>query len=103
MQTSNKIEVYELNKEAIENREGLVRAARFTSKMVKLASDIAICDTKVLDLVKSHGGIETQITNIKEKQQELEDLRTEYAYDLFMRCTHPTESAMMLSSDAPHQ
>jgi hypothetical protein len=40
--------------------------------------------------VKQHGGIETQIANIKEKQQELEDLRTEYAaYDLFMRCTHP--------------
>ena len=53
-------------------------------------SDLAICETKILDLVKHHGGIETQITNIEDKKQELEDLRTEYAaYDLFMRCTHP--------------
>ena len=86
-----KIDLYETNKEAIENREELVKEQKnLQTKMVKLESDIAICDTKVLDLVKSHGGIETQIANIKEKQQELEDLRTEYAaYDLFMRCTHP--------------
>jgi len=86
-----KIEVYELNKEAIENREELIKEQDdLKEKSIKMESDIAICETKVLDLVKSHGGIETQIANIKEKQQELEDLRTEYAaYDLFMRCTHP--------------
>ena len=86
-----KIEVYELNKEAIENREGLIKEQDdLKGQSTKIESDIAICETKVLDLVKQHGGIETQIENIKEKQQELEDLRTEYAaYDLFMRCTHP--------------
>ena len=82
-----KIEVYELNKEAIENREELIKEQDdLKEKYVKVESDIAICDTKVLDLVKQHGGIETQIENIKDKQQELEDLRTDYAaYDLFMR------------------
>ena len=86
-----KIEVYELNKEAIENREELIKEQDdLKEKSIKLESDIAICETKVLDLVKQHGGIETQIENIKDKQQELEDLRTDYAaYDLFMRCTHP--------------
>ncbi len=86
-----KIEVYELNKEAIENREELIKEQDdLKEKSIKMESDIAICDTKVLDLVKQHGGIETQIENIKDKQQELEDLRTDYAaYDLFMRCTHP--------------
>jgi len=86
-----KIEVYELNKEAIENREELIKEQDdLKERTIKTESDIAICDAKVLDLVKHHGGIETQIENIKEKQQELEDLRTEYAaYDLFMRCTHP--------------
>jgi DNA repair exonuclease SbcCD ATPase subunit/DNA repair exonuclease SbcCD nuclease subunit len=86
-----RIEVYELNKEAIENREGLIQEQDdLKEKIVKTESAIAICEAKVLDLVKSHGGIETQIANIKEKQQELDDLRTEYAaYDLFMRCTHP--------------
>jgi len=86
-----KIEVYELNKEAIENREGLIKEQDdLKENAIKMESNIAICDSKVLALVKQHGGIETQIANIKEKQQELEDLRTEYAaYDLFMRCTHP--------------
>jgi DNA repair exonuclease SbcCD ATPase subunit/predicted phosphodiesterase len=86
-----KIEVYELNKEAIENREELIKEQDdLKEQSIKLESDIAICETKVLDLVKQHGGIETQIENIKGKQQELEDLRTDYAaYDLFMRCTHP--------------
>ena len=86
-----KIDLYQLNKEAIENREELIKEqTTLRTKMVKLESDIAICETKVLDLVKQHGGIETQIENIKDKQQELEDLRTDYAaYDLFMRCTHP--------------
>ena len=86
-----KIEVYELNKEAIENREELIKEQDdLKEKSIKTESDSAICEAKVLDLVKSHGGIETQIANIKDKQQELDDLRTEYAaYDLFMRCTHP--------------
>ena len=86
-----KIEVYELNKEAIENREDLIKEQDdLKEQSSKVESGIAICESKVLDLVKQHGGIETQIENIKSKQQELEDLRTEYAaYDLFMRCTHP--------------
>ena len=86
-----KIEIYELNKEAIENREELIKEQDdLKTQCVKLESDVSICDAKVLDLVKQHGGIETQIENIKAKQQELEDLRTDYAaYDLFMRCTHP--------------
>jgi len=86
-----KIEIYELNKEAIENREELIREQDdLKEQSIKVESDIAICESKVLDLVKQHGGIETQIENIKGKQQELEDLRTDYAaYDLFMRCTHP--------------
>ncbi len=88
---NTKIEVYELNKEAIENREGLIKEQdNLKENAIKMESDIAICEAKVLDLVKQHGGIETQIANIEDKQQELEDLRTEYAaYDLFMRCTHP--------------
>ena len=86
-----KIEVYELNKEAIENREELIKEQDdLKEKSIKVESDIANCEARVLDLVKQHGGIETQIENIKDKQQELEDLRTDYAaYDLFMRCTHP--------------
>jgi DNA repair exonuclease SbcCD ATPase subunit/DNA repair exonuclease SbcCD nuclease subunit len=86
-----RIEVYELNKDAIENREELIQEQDdLKENIIKIKSSLSICETKILDLVKQHGGIETQIANIKSKKQELEDLRTEYAaYDLFMRCTHP--------------
>ena len=76
---------------ACQNREELIQEqGDLNEKTLKMDSDLAICEAKILDLVKQHGGIEAQIENIKDKQQELEDLRTEYAaYDLFMRCTHP--------------
>jgi hypothetical protein len=52
-----KIEIYELNKEAIENREELIKEQDdLKEKSIKTESDIAICEAKVLDLVKSHGG-----------------------------------------------
>jgi len=86
-----RIEVYELNKDAIENREELIQEEDdLKNSAILLESDSAICEAKILDLVKQHGGIEQQIVNIEAKKQELDDLRTEYAaYDLFMRCCHP--------------
>ena len=86
-----RIEVYELNKDAIENREELIQEEdSLKDSAVMMESDLAICETKIMDLVKQHGGIEQQIVNIETKKQELDDLRTEYAaYDLFMRCCHP--------------
>ena len=42
-----KIEVYELNKEAIENREGLIKEQDdLKEKSIKMESDIAICEPK---------------------------------------------------------
>jgi len=85
-----RIEVYELNKEAIENREDLiVEQSNLQAEELKISSDLSICESKIMFLVKQDGGIEQQIAGTKEKKQELEDLRIEYsAYDLFMRCTH---------------
>ena len=86
-----RIEVYELNKDAIENREDLITEQDdLKEHSIKMESDLAICETKIMDLVKQHGGIEQQIATLEDKKEELDDLRTEYAaYDLFMRCTHP--------------
>jgi len=90
-ETETRIEVYELNKDAIENREELIHEEEdLKGSAVLLESDLSICEAKILDLVKQHGGIEQQIATLEEKKQELDDLRTEYsAYDLFMRCCHP--------------
>ena len=87
---SERIQTYEDNKEAIENREGLIQEqSDLADQKVLTENELSICEAKIMDFIKQHGGIEQQIANLQEKKQELEDLRTEYsAYDLFMRCTH---------------
>ena len=87
---NERIQLYEDNKEAIENREDLVQEQSTLEDQKSLTeNELSICETKIMDFIKQHGGIEQQIVTLQEKKQELEDLRTEYsAYDLFMRCTH---------------
>ena len=87
---SDRIQTYEDNKEAIENREGLIQEqSDLADQRLLTENELSICETKIMDFIKQHGGLEQQIVNLQEKKQELEDLRTEYsAYDLFMRCTH---------------
>ena len=87
---SERIQTYEDNKEAIENREELIQEqSDLADQKILAENELAICEAKIMDYIKQHGGIEQQIINLQAKKQELEDLRTEYAaYDLFMRCTH---------------
>ena len=87
---NERIQTYEDNKEAIENREELIEEqAELGEQKILTENELSICEAKIMDFIKQHGGIEQQIANLQEKKQELEDLRTEYsAYDLFMRCTH---------------
>ena len=86
----SRIEVYEQNKDAIENREDLIsEQSKLTDQKILTDNELSICETKIMDFIRQHGGIEQQIANLHDKKQELEDLRTDYtAYDLFMRCTH---------------
>jgi len=87
---SERIQTYEDNKEAIENREELIQEqSDLADQKVLSENELSICEAKIMDFIKQHGGIEQQIINLQAKKQELDDLRTEYAaYDLFMRCTH---------------
>jgi len=87
---NERIQTYEDNKEAIENREELIQEqSDLADQKVLVENELSICEAKIMDFIKQHGGIEQQIANLQDKKQELEDLRTEYsAYDLFMRCTH---------------
>ena len=87
---NDRIQIYEDNKEAIENREDLIQEqSDLADQKVLAENELSICEAKIMDYIKQHGGIEQQIINLQAKKQELEDLRTEYAaYDLFMRCTH---------------
>jgi DNA repair exonuclease SbcCD ATPase subunit/DNA repair exonuclease SbcCD nuclease subunit len=87
---NDRTQTYEDNKEAIENREELIEEqTTLSDQKILLENELSICEAKIMDFIKQHGGIEQQIANLEEKKQELEELRTEYsAYDLFMRCTH---------------
>jgi len=86
-----RIKTYNLNKEAIENREELIREQeQLEVEATTTETGLALCENKIMSFVRQLGAITQQITNLEEKKQELEDLRTDYsAYDLFMRCTHP--------------
>jgi exonuclease SbcC len=84
------IQLYEDNKEAIENLETLV--ARRNEHAVLVSRTQKACDAckeELNELYKLHGSYEQKLQNLADQKQELADLREEYsAYDLFMRCMH---------------
>ena len=86
-----RIATYEENKEAIEGKEELLQQIVALDIDIQAGeTELGRCDTKILDLVKSHGSLEQQIVQIAEKKAELLDLREKYtAYDLMMRVLHP--------------
>jgi exonuclease SbcC len=86
-----KISEYELNKDSIENLENLNE--RMTTLQFKKESDqkkFNSCNDQLMKLYKEVGSLEEKLKNIKDQQQDFEDLREEFsAYDLYMRCMHP--------------
>jgi len=86
-----KLTEYELNKEAIENLESLLKRKKALKwEATKLQRFHSTCQESVLVLYKSIGSYEQKIENIKEQKQQFIDLRDEYsAYDLYLRCMHP--------------
>jgi len=86
-----KLTEYELNKEAIENLESLLKRKKALKwEATKLKRSYDTCQESVLALYKTIGSYEQKIENIKEQKQQFTDLRDEYsAYDLYLRCMHP--------------
>ena len=85
-----KEEEYNSNKEAIENKEGLIKQTKVLVNKIKTKEgQCEECQRKILNFYKDRGFLEQKISNLKEQQQELYNLREEYtAYDLFMTCMH---------------
>jgi len=85
-----KQELYGKNKEAIENKGGFIKKQKKIKQDLQAKEDkLQVCENEMLELYKSHGSAEQKLEHLKEQQQELVDLREEYAaYDLFMRCMH---------------
>ncbi len=85
------LELYEENKEAIENLESLNSELRKNkidqSRAKKNAED---CHVKILNLYKIVGSLEEKIKNLEQQKSSLENLKEEFsAYDLYMQCMHP--------------
>ena len=87
---NEKIDLYEDNKEAIQNIENLISSRAAVQK--EIARHNGAIDK--LERAKNEhnrmiGSLEQKVETLHSKKQELQDIRTEFAaYDLFMRCMH---------------
>jgi len=81
---------YNENKDAIENKESLIKLLnKLDSKTKEKLATKEECHQNVLNLYKEHGSLEQKINTLKEQKEELHSSREQYAaYDLFMRCMH---------------
>jgi len=85
------IEIYEENKEAIENLESLMKTKK--SKLLKIDevdSCLGDCEEKILELYKANGSLEEKLASLEKDRETLNQKREEYAaYDYFLQCMHP--------------
>ena len=84
-------QIYERNKEAIENFENLLsKKKELDSNLAFLAEEKEHARKKVLDLYKACGSLEQKHNEIVEQKQDFCDLENEYTVsDLYARCMHP--------------
>ena len=87
---NGKIEIYEQNKEAIENFQKLTKEKTKIEKLLKTTQkSLNICEKERLELYKQNGSIEEKLKNLEKEFEEYKNLREDFsAYDLFMRCMH---------------
>ena len=88
--TNEKIELYEEKKSLIKNIEKLITSRTdVTGKIENLQKEILEVEDSINLHHRQLGSMEQKVIDLKEKKQELDEIREEYAaYDLFMRCTH---------------
>ena len=89
-ETNEKIALYEDNKEAIQNIENLIFSRdEISDKIESNKKGIEVFEEGLSVHNRTIGSLEQKVETLKEKKQELLDIRAEFAaYDLFMRCMH---------------
>jgi len=87
---NQKLELYEQNKEAIENFQKLTKEKNKIEKLLKTAQkSLNICEKERLELYKQNGSLEQKLETLEKEHGEYKNLREDFsAYDLFMRCMH---------------
>ena len=85
-----KKEIYEANKEAIENLEKLISTREVIEAKAAIAEEkYNDCNGQISLLNRNVGSYEQKVINLEEQRDEANNLRKEFAaYDLFMRCMH---------------
>jgi DNA repair exonuclease SbcCD ATPase subunit len=88
---ADKQNLYEENKEAIENLEKIIKEKELYAHQSKsLEEQVERASQEKINLYKLIGSEEQRIESIKEQQVEFQKIESEYsAYDLFLRCMHP--------------
>jgi len=88
--SKEKIRIYEENKDAIENLQSLKKQLKDKkTKTFDKKNTVEEYKSRVMELVKKNGSLESTLNNLLDKQEEVESLRDEYiAYDLFKQCMH---------------
>jgi DNA repair exonuclease SbcCD ATPase subunit/DNA repair exonuclease SbcCD nuclease subunit len=85
------LEIYEKNREAIENLEVLLKDRENKQKeLSNLQGDLDGCEVEIMKLYKIHGSLEEKLSSLESDRETLHAKREEYAaYDYFLRCMHP--------------
>ena len=89
-QTTEKIGLYEEKKDLIKNIESLIKARTEVERKIEVnTTKISEIEESINLHHRSLGSMEQKVEDLKEKKEELNEIREEYAaFDLFMRCTH---------------
>ena len=88
---NRKKDLYEENKETIENLGALNNERRSLEKMIeKKTKELDTCNSKLQHLYIEQGSETTMLKTLRSNQEELEKMEAQWtAYDLFMQCMHP--------------
>ena len=87
----DKENLYEENKEVIEDLEGIIRE-RDTKEyyLSNCDTELEECEKVLLELYKTHGYYKQKVENLETEKNKCEKLKDDYeAHDLYMKCMHP--------------
>jgi DNA repair exonuclease SbcCD ATPase subunit len=87
----DKKQIYEENREAIENLSTLTREKAALERVIQTKNgSFTKCQDRITKILVEQGSTQANLNNLKESRKELEDVEREWiAYDLFLQCMHP--------------
>jgi len=88
---NTKVNLYEENKEAIENLKQLLSDRdNLKEQAVSKERELTSCDQRIMQLHKKHGSSEQKLVHMQQQHEEFQELEENFAaYHLFMVCCHP--------------